>query len=513
MTNVNPNTHFPHGDDPSVSDATGPVVITEGEQAALSNTSMEKEDKTPRTEMGDSDIHTSQGVDVLPSEVASPVANQAGEDTFQPQAKTNAPAKVGRNEPCPCGSGKKFKKCCGRGQERTGMTHEFLVIYDRKRRIAGHLLPDPTPSVEWIWNQAIDFCTRFPDYSGVMVLKVKYNLDSRNVLRVWAFDPATETWLDVNDASAIRWVQNVFNANQQTALRQVLDAFPRPVTAVQEGTPGENGKIEVKTISQEECGQARRSIEVFVFLVKDKAGTSFVICHARSLDDAMSIFIPHHTFILHRPKAGLKAGILKVKLDLNSRRVLDANLVGVYKVNQVEPNDAELSAFQIPPGPAAEENRKLATGMMQEFFQSQQTLFDLLQDPQTEVASSPPMEFDPTQGTNPMVVEMFHFRDKNGQNVIGYDPEQIMADFSKTSTPKEDNFLLSQKVKFDLRSRKVLSVQPYNPITGELGSPQVPIAELQEELQEAIDKVLPTVLKGPIACVSSGLESPRERAA
>jgi uncharacterized protein YecA (UPF0149 family) len=22
--------------------------------------------------------------------------------------------KVGRNEPCPCGSGKKFKQCCGR---------------------------------------------------------------------------------------------------------------------------------------------------------------------------------------------------------------------------------------------------------------------------------------------------------------------------------------------------------------------------------------------------------------
>jgi preprotein translocase subunit SecA len=23
-------------------------------------------------------------------------------------------AKVGRNNPCPCGSGKKYKKCCGR---------------------------------------------------------------------------------------------------------------------------------------------------------------------------------------------------------------------------------------------------------------------------------------------------------------------------------------------------------------------------------------------------------------
>jgi uncharacterized protein len=32
-----------------------------------------------------------------------------------PQASTHrrAGAKVGRNDPCPCGSGKKFKKCCG----------------------------------------------------------------------------------------------------------------------------------------------------------------------------------------------------------------------------------------------------------------------------------------------------------------------------------------------------------------------------------------------------------------
>ncbi len=24
------------------------------------------------------------------------------------------PKKVGRNDPCPCGSGKKYKKCCGK---------------------------------------------------------------------------------------------------------------------------------------------------------------------------------------------------------------------------------------------------------------------------------------------------------------------------------------------------------------------------------------------------------------
>jgi SWIM/SEC-C metal-binding protein len=27
---------------------------------------------------------------------------------------TSAERKVGRNEPCPCGSGKKYKKCCAR---------------------------------------------------------------------------------------------------------------------------------------------------------------------------------------------------------------------------------------------------------------------------------------------------------------------------------------------------------------------------------------------------------------
>jgi len=29
------------------------------------------------------------------------------------ETRVNASPKVGRNDPCPCGSGKKFKKCCG----------------------------------------------------------------------------------------------------------------------------------------------------------------------------------------------------------------------------------------------------------------------------------------------------------------------------------------------------------------------------------------------------------------
>lgn len=31
-----------------------------------------------------------------------------------PKVPATAPKKVGRNDPCPCGSGKKYKHCCGK---------------------------------------------------------------------------------------------------------------------------------------------------------------------------------------------------------------------------------------------------------------------------------------------------------------------------------------------------------------------------------------------------------------
>ena len=40
-------------------------------------------------------------------------AMNAGTEKAKPKVKTAA-EKVGRNDPCPCGSGKKYKQCCGR---------------------------------------------------------------------------------------------------------------------------------------------------------------------------------------------------------------------------------------------------------------------------------------------------------------------------------------------------------------------------------------------------------------
>ena len=39
----------------------------------------------------------------------------ASEDRESPPAeRLSSAGRVGRNEPCPCGSGKKYKKCCGK---------------------------------------------------------------------------------------------------------------------------------------------------------------------------------------------------------------------------------------------------------------------------------------------------------------------------------------------------------------------------------------------------------------
>ena len=36
------------------------------------------------------------------------------DESLVKQPKTRSEEKVGRNDPCPCGSGKKYKQCCGR---------------------------------------------------------------------------------------------------------------------------------------------------------------------------------------------------------------------------------------------------------------------------------------------------------------------------------------------------------------------------------------------------------------
>ncbi|MBQ6892711.1 MAG: SEC-C domain-containing protein [Clostridia bacterium] len=53
---------------------------------------------------------------IVRKQVAKPlIEGFAGGKMPQKKVPVRKTEKVGRNDPCPCGSGKKYKKCCGAG--------------------------------------------------------------------------------------------------------------------------------------------------------------------------------------------------------------------------------------------------------------------------------------------------------------------------------------------------------------------------------------------------------------
>ncbi len=63
--------------------------------------------------------------------------------------------KVGRNDPCPCGSGKKFKKCCLSRQEEAqqGIGHDRLQEMEQQERLRKKLDKDVMTGFELLFSQ------------------------------------------------------------------------------------------------------------------------------------------------------------------------------------------------------------------------------------------------------------------------------------------------------------------------------------------------------------------------
>ena len=51
------------------------------------------------------------------SQAAETFQPESEEDEAEPQTPYKAAEKIGRNDPCPCGSGKKYKNCCGANKQ------------------------------------------------------------------------------------------------------------------------------------------------------------------------------------------------------------------------------------------------------------------------------------------------------------------------------------------------------------------------------------------------------------
>ena len=78
---------------------------------------MEERYRAERVQLEDTDVLRGAALE-LPQAPEGPLAVGEAERSAHAQVApvrlAGAPKKVGRNDPCPCGSGKKYKKCCGR---------------------------------------------------------------------------------------------------------------------------------------------------------------------------------------------------------------------------------------------------------------------------------------------------------------------------------------------------------------------------------------------------------------
>ena len=76
--------------------------------------SAEEIEKAEKKSYSEDEIQKAAGKFLEREQVAKPTyTNLDGDDTPRTVIKK---AKVGRNDPCPCGSGKKYKNCCGRNK-------------------------------------------------------------------------------------------------------------------------------------------------------------------------------------------------------------------------------------------------------------------------------------------------------------------------------------------------------------------------------------------------------------
>jgi preprotein translocase subunit SecA len=58
-------------------------------------------------------VHIRNEQELVREQVAKPIVASHGDETEEKKQPVKKDKKPGRNDPCSCGSGKKYKKCCG----------------------------------------------------------------------------------------------------------------------------------------------------------------------------------------------------------------------------------------------------------------------------------------------------------------------------------------------------------------------------------------------------------------
>ena len=91
-----------------------PINADDEPETELPVKSAKEIEKAEKKSYSEDEIQKAAGKFLEREQVAKPTyTNLDGDDTPRTVIKK---AKVGRNDPCPCGSGKKYKNCCGRNK-------------------------------------------------------------------------------------------------------------------------------------------------------------------------------------------------------------------------------------------------------------------------------------------------------------------------------------------------------------------------------------------------------------
>ena len=90
-----------------------PAVIPQIEIKAA-EPEKEESEKSDSREFTEEDIKKAAGKLMEREQVAKPTSTNMDSTSSSINKTVRGVKKIGRNDPCPCGSGKKYKKCCGR---------------------------------------------------------------------------------------------------------------------------------------------------------------------------------------------------------------------------------------------------------------------------------------------------------------------------------------------------------------------------------------------------------------
>ena len=74
---------------------------------------MNEEPEEEIREYSEEDIQKAAGKLLTREQVAKPTSTNMDSTADSVNRTVRGVKKIGRNDPCPCGSGKKYKKCCG----------------------------------------------------------------------------------------------------------------------------------------------------------------------------------------------------------------------------------------------------------------------------------------------------------------------------------------------------------------------------------------------------------------